>query len=258
MEQNDFKELIRLVSTGDLKKCHEFLSKNFSYHKGTVQVLARISKYQEDKRLGTFIQGEERAEYGAIIAEVLKVAQELKERKIPSENLILVDHRTGIEYGTTIIDGLIWTSEDFAWIGETSGSRGYNWYWDEIISNCPPGWHIPSNDEWTKLFSFFGGYRYLPTSGIHLVNHIILTSKGSIVGKNPHRAFKALTRGGISGLNLDPDNEYWSLTKGGLTKKLNLRSYYATTYTLIGNGTMLLTHTIDKHPSLRVRLVRDY
>jgi uncharacterized protein (TIGR02145 family) len=57
---------------------------------------------------------------------------------------------------------LIWSPEG---VGNDNNSniadtfrRLYNWYAVSDNSNiAPTGWHIPSDDEWTKLTSFLGG-----------------------------------------------------------------------------------------------------
>ena len=33
----------------------------------------------------------------------------------------------------------------------------YNWYAVDTKKLCPPGWHVPSNEEWATLIEFLGG-----------------------------------------------------------------------------------------------------
>ncbi|HET6559265.1 MAG TPA: fibrobacter succinogenes major paralogous domain-containing protein, partial [Prolixibacteraceae bacterium] len=35
----------------------------------------------------------------------------------------------------------------------------YNWYAVNSGKLCPPGWHVPSNEEWIALANYLGGYR---------------------------------------------------------------------------------------------------
>lgn len=39
--------------------------------------------------------------------------------------------------------------------------RLYTWYTvDDIRNICPTGWHVPTNEEWTSLIDYLGGYWY--------------------------------------------------------------------------------------------------
>jgi len=258
MEQHDFNQLVRYISEGNFKKCEKFLSEKYLHHSGTVKVLARISRYKEDKRVGALVPDQERAEYGAIISELLKVAQELKNNKVPSENLVLLDERTGSEYGTTIIDGLCWTTEDLLLDTDFKGERRYIADRNTAISLCPPGWHIPTNDEWIQIFLAYGGYRYRPISGMFLLDDTMVVIGKTIVGDNPYRAYKALLKDGVSGLNLDDRGEYWSITQGKVSLRLRIREYYVETFTDTGNDNFLLTYDDSNRLKCRVRLVKDY
>jgi len=56
--------------------------------------------------------------------------------------------------------------------------------WETAIEVCPDGWHLPSNDEWAKLYSYVGGSetagKYLK-SKIGWVNSLILEPLGILM-----------------------------------------------------------------------------
>lgn len=49
-----------------------------------------------------------------------------------------------------------WFYNDYNTYGETYGAL-YNWYAVENGDLCPPGWHVPTDDEWTDLTDHLGG-----------------------------------------------------------------------------------------------------
>ena len=77
--------------------------------------------------------------------------------------------------------------------------RYYSWY--EALAVCPPGWHLPTDEEWAQLAELYGG---LAIAGKHI------KSKGLAKGTNKS-GFNGLlggTRDAVSG-------QYYQLGKAG-------------------------------------------
>lgn len=74
---------------------------------------------------------------------------------------LYTDTRDGQQYETITIAGQTWFAENLNY--ETEESWWYNndpdnsevngrlYTWQSAYSACPPGWHLPSDDEWTNL-----------------------------------------------------------------------------------------------------------
>lgn len=71
-------------------------------------------------------------------------------------------------------DDVLWekmTSSAYCWYDNNQKQYGdqygalYNWYAVDTKKICPAGWHVPSDDEWTKLSDYLiaNGYGYLGT-----------------------------------------------------------------------------------------------
>ncbi|MCC5924877.1 MAG: protein kinase [Crocinitomicaceae bacterium] len=90
--------------------------------------------------------------------------------KILAENPdLFIDKRDGKIYQSVRIGNQTWMAENLAY----KPSYGNYWAYDDDISNvakygylydwktackvCPDGWHLPSDDEWTRLAEFLGG-----------------------------------------------------------------------------------------------------
>jgi len=78
------------------------------------------------------------------------------------------DPRDGKEYNTVKIGGKVWMAENLAF--EAPSSKYYKddptykkygrlYDWETAIKACPPGWHLPSNEEWDKLITAVGKYK---------------------------------------------------------------------------------------------------
>lgn len=85
----------------------------------------------------------------------------------PYKETTLKDERDGYEYRAIEIGGKTWLAENFRYQNQTirikgifivNGSRvntedyGYLYTWDAAQAACPPGWHLPTDEEWKKLF----------------------------------------------------------------------------------------------------------
>jgi uncharacterized protein (TIGR02145 family) len=77
------------------------------------------------------------------------------------------DPRDGKVYRTVKIGNQIWMAENlnYAWIGSKRYNNDQNnaeiygrlYDWETAFEACPPGWHLPSIEEWDELINFVGG-----------------------------------------------------------------------------------------------------
>jgi uncharacterized protein (TIGR02145 family) len=82
-------------------------------------------------------------------------------------NDTFTDPRDGQVYKTVTIGTQTWFAENLNYT--TSNSWWYNnssangdiygrlYTWDAAENACPPGWHLPSDGEWTQLIDYLGG-----------------------------------------------------------------------------------------------------
>jgi len=95
----------------------------------------------------------------------------------PPASNTFTDPRDGKVYRTVKIGNQVWMAENLNFetkvrgifgISRSEGSRGYNdpknankygrlYNWDTTNQACPPGWHLPSKEEWQTLVNFVGG-----------------------------------------------------------------------------------------------------
>jgi len=75
----------------------------------------------------------------------------------------------GQTYKTIKIGNQNWMAENLNYnVGECSCNRqnyedtcdkyGMLYTWETAMTACPPGWHLPSNEEWQILVDFVGGF----------------------------------------------------------------------------------------------------
>jgi uncharacterized protein (TIGR02145 family) len=78
-----------------------------------------------------------------------------------------VDSRDGKTYKAVKIGNQIWMAENLnydmggSWCYENSTSNcdkyGRLYTWEAAREACPPGWHLPSDSEWSSLTNYLGG-----------------------------------------------------------------------------------------------------
>lgn len=73
------------------------------------------------------------------------------------------DPRDGQSYQLTKVGDMIWMAENFRYelegslASEKNIEYGRFYTWEQAITACPKGWHLPTNEEWDELFNAFGG-----------------------------------------------------------------------------------------------------
>jgi len=83
---------------------------------------------------------------------------------------IFTDIRDGKQYKMIKIGNQIWMAENISYESENSWlyddkkrfgkKHGRLYTWNEAVNACPDGWHLPNDNEWTKLIKFYGGEKF--------------------------------------------------------------------------------------------------
>lgn len=136
----------------------------------------------------------------------------------------LIDARDGQKYKKVRLLGNVWMAENLnfdvgegCWFYDNDPKNGekYGWLytWEAAKKACPPGWRLPTDEEWEALAQSAGGYYD--------------TSTKKEIG-DPKKGYQALLEGGSSGLaaqlgggrnsygdfyNLGGWGSYWSATE---------------------------------------------
>ena len=100
-------------------------------------------------------------------------------------------------FTTVKINGKTWLAQnlnydvgDGCWFYDNDPKNGEKYgrlyTWDAAKKVCPPGWHLPTDEEWKALANYFGGYYDWP--------------KRKAFG-DPLKSYKQLIKGGKSGFD---------------------------------------------------------
>lgn len=91
-----------------------------------------------------------------------------KKREHPASPNTFTDPRDGRTYRTVELNGLVWLAENLnfdvgegCWFYEDDPRNGEQYgrlyTWEAAKRACPPGWRLPTDEEWSQLMDFFGG-----------------------------------------------------------------------------------------------------
>jgi len=116
----------------------------------------KISGYEliltnDNNESETFVKKEKLEEY-----------KEKEQQRIEKMSRYFIDSRDGKKYRKVRIGGKVWMAQNLNY--EIDGSSCYNcneygrsYYWEDAMSACPLGWHLPSREEWEALVTASGG-----------------------------------------------------------------------------------------------------
>jgi uncharacterized protein (TIGR02145 family) len=125
------------------------------------QVSGDVGEKQKAGRL-KMIKWDVLNEFGDLSGDV-----KFKVKALKSNLGVFTDPRDGKEYEWVKIGNQKWMTGNLDY--NASGKKypglaisadvklGRLYTWDEAITVCPDGWHLPGNDEWTELLNQFGG-----------------------------------------------------------------------------------------------------
>jgi uncharacterized protein (TIGR02145 family) len=86
--------------------------------------------------------------------------------KIEGKDEFFTDPRDGKKYRIVKIGNQTWMADNLNWEGtgvtyenkKSNGKKyGRLYTWREALAVAPPGWHLPTDEEWTALTDFAGG-----------------------------------------------------------------------------------------------------
>jgi uncharacterized protein (TIGR02145 family) len=168
--------------------------------------------------------------------------------KKPEEKNVLVDERDGQEYKIFQSgNGDWWMAQNLnfnspgSWCYDLEDANCNEWgrlyTWEEALTVCPEGWHLPGDQEWLELINYYGGIHY--------------------AGKN-------LKEGGTSGFNVQFSGYR---DKAGYFGKVNESAYfwssteqneeYASFKGIYKSVDNVGTYTYPKKDGFSVRCVKD-
>lgn len=88
----------------------------------------------------------------------------------PVDPMVLTDDRDGQEYKIFESDGMTWMGQNLnfaapgSWCYDLEDKNCEDWgrlyTWNDAMTSCPPGWHLPNDEEWTKLINYYGGIHH--------------------------------------------------------------------------------------------------
>jgi uncharacterized protein (TIGR02145 family) len=143
-----------------------------------------------------------------------------------------------------------WYNNDEVTYGNTYGAL-YNWFTVDNRNLCPSGWHIPSDNEWSKLSSYlngesFAGGKMKETGTIHWnsPNTDATNESGFTALPGGYRASN-----GASFCNHGDNGTWWSSTEDNANFAFSRHLYY--------NNSYLSSYSYYKEFGFSVRCVKD-
>ncbi len=177
------------------------------------------------------------------------------------EQLILVDERDGKQYKVVKIGIQWWMAENLNY-ATSRGSWCYGdnrancdkygrlYDWRTAVTACPPGWHLPSDHEWSRLIQYLGGEK---VAGGKLKEAGTMHWKSPNTGATNSSGFSALPGGyrlpNGSFYHIGVYGFWWSSTETSSTTAWNRSLYYR-------NGNVDRKHGY-KTRGVSLRCVRD-
>ena len=169
------------------------------------------------------------------------------------------DLRDGKEYGWVLLaDGKRWMRDNLKYITLTSVVHqeaneekfGRLYTWEDALSACPPGWHLPSYDEWYEMALYYSYDENTTEPSAALAYDALVSPE---YGTGGHSGFDALLGGWLRANGVyDGFNEsghYWSSTPYG-----DSEAWYAFFYQQ--NGEVYPVHVL-KSNFMSCRCVED-
>ena len=179
------------------------------------------------------------------------------------ESSTFTDVRDGKIYDIVKIGTQCWFAENLNY--ESEGSWCYNdnsnncnnsygrfYTWDDALISCPPGWHLPTNEEWEVLANFLGGVNLC---GLKMKQAGTSTWVDPISDATNESGFTAIPGGSRNNGGLydrrGKDAYFW--TNSPSSQNTNFATYRG----LSGNDSILGEYTHPKNYGFSVRCVKD-
>ena len=172
------------------------------------------------------------------------------------ENLKTTSYNDGtpITYAPTSAAWLNLTDGGYCWynnVANTSHGALYNWHAVNSGKLAPPGWHVPTNNDWIALTDYLGG---LYVAGGKMKAAGIMRWQAPNTSASNSSGFSALPNGyrALDGLFVDQNyfGSWWSASEN-----VHQSPYYIDLLT--GHGQAIIGSIGNKLWGLSVRLVRD-
>jgi len=172
-----------------------------------------------------------------------------KEQKVvePKKENMFTDERDGQQYKFIKVNDLFWMAENLNF--DTEGSfcfdnipancddLGRLYKWSIANTSCPEGWRLPDDEDWARLFKYFGG--------------VNVAGKG--LKKGGDSGFDALMAGYRDHANFygkkDESAYFWSSTEQNKN--------YASFRGMYHNTSNIGPYTYTKEDAFSVRCVKD-
>ncbi|MCC5916197.1 MAG: hypothetical protein JJU02_02600 [Cryomorphaceae bacterium] len=193
--------------------------------------------------------------------------------KEPGQSSVFIDPRDGFTYRTITYGNMVWMMDNMKFLPEVVGpdligfttpmyyvygyfgtdvisarqeinfsEYGVLYNWAAANSACPPGWHLPTDEEWEALLDFFGGKEF---AGGRLKADYFGAWEEPNTGATNESKFHALPSGKLSidniFMNQGTNAHFWTATGFSASKAVSYELRHDTigvidSLTNIGNG----------------------